>query len=163
MEPCATLVEPSWNLPQTSPDHPTALEEIGGTLVEPRGTLPQTTPDHPAAHAEPLGTLLQQCWNLHGTLPCKTWWNSSGTEPWWNPGASSNQTNSKKLVNPGGTLVRSTKGWWNLVEPSCGTLPQTTPDQAGTRWNTGGNMVENWWNPCRTLVKTSSNQPGRSA
>ena len=104
-------MEPLWNLPQ----HPAALEDIGGTVVEPSsgarragawwkpgGTLvepylkpPQTTP-------QPLQNLVEPWWKP------RRWWNPGGTlvEPWW---------------NPGGTLVEP---WWNLSSGS----PQTTPE-----------------------------------
>ena len=96
--PGGTLVESSWNLPQTTPG-PAALEEIGGhlkepcwkpgaTLVEPSWNLPQTTPDHPAALEEIGGTqtaLAQTFWNASATL-VEPWWNSRGTLPQGRPG-----------------------------------------------------------------------------
>ena len=120
-QPSKKLVEPwnpaKWNLPQTTPDHPAALKEIGGTLVffvepswNPRGTLvepylrpPQTTP-------QPLKKLVEPWWKPDGSL----------VEPWW---------------NPGGTLVEP---WWNswnlrgtLVEPYL-KPPRTTPQPLRT-------------------------------
>ena len=139
-------MEPSSN----HPNHPAALEEIGGTLVEPwwnpggtlvepwwnpGGTLPQSTPDHPAALVERGGTL--QPWSdPRGTLPQprpprsprRTWWKSGGTlvepvEPYLKP---PRQPRSPRRTWYGGTP-------WNPR----GTLPQATPD--------GGTLVEPSW------------------
>ena len=144
-------MEPSWNLPRTTP-HPRrnwwnpwwnprpehdGLVELwwkpGGTLVE-----PQTTSDHPAALAEPGetgGNLVEPSWNLASNHPDHpAAWNPGGTlaEP-------SNPQPSKKLVEP----------WWNPR----GTLPQTTPDHPALA-EPGGTLVEPWWNPGGTLVKS---------
>ena len=99
--PSQNLVERWWNprgtLPQTTPDHPTALAELGGTLepsLDPRLVEPQTTPDHPAALVLPQTTpprspcnLAELCLNPRGTLP--------QTLP----------DHPAALVEPGGTLV----------------------------------------------------------
>ena len=124
------------------------------TLVE-----PQTTPDHPAALEQPGGTLLEPWWwNLHGALPCRTWcpanrpsnltpnhpgppqlsWNPGRTfmvEPSWNPCGTLVEPYLKALEEPRGTLLEP--WWWNLH----GTLP------CRTWWNPGGTLVEPWWNP----------------
>ena len=107
-----TLVEPWWN--------------PGGTLVEPwwnpGGTLPQTTPDHPAALAELGGTLVEPLWNLKpawelGESSWKPYLKPPRTtpqpsqnlvEPWWNPRGTLPQTTPDHpvaLAEPGGTLV----------------------------------------------------------
>ena len=83
VEPGGTLVEPSWNLTSNHPG-PQPSQNLVERWWNPRGTLPQTTPDHPAALAE-LGGARRTWWNAGGTLveshpgpprsPCRTWWN----------------------------------------------------------------------------------------
>ena len=92
---------PLWNLPQTSPDHPAALEEIG---------VRSTT-----GWWNPGGNLVELSRNLTSNHPLQPWWNLCGTLPQSTP-------------NPGGNLA---DGGTHLVEPwwnSGGTLAQGRPE-----------------------------------
>ena len=73
VEPCGTRVESLQNFVEPcETSGPTALAESCGTL--------QPSENRTSNHSGP--PLLEPCWNLHGTLPCKTWWNS--VQPSWN-------------------------------------------------------------------------------
>ena len=103
----------------------------GGTLVEPLWNLPQTTPGHPAPLAEIGGTLVW--WNPGGTL-VKPWWNPprSPRTTWWNPGGTARNPPGTLTQNttprPSQNLVEP---WWNpsgtLVEPYL----RAAPDHPG--------------------------------
>ena len=178
-----TLVEFWWNshgiLPQTSPDR---WWNPGETLVEPSWNLPRTTP-HPRRNWwnpggtlvrsttgwwNPGGNLVERSWNLTpnhpGRSPRRTWRNPGRilVEIWWNPRGTflkpDHPSPRRNCWNPGGTLVepylkppRTTlQPWWNPR----GTLPQTTQTTPPLQ-----NLVEPWWNPGGTLVENPGGEP----
>ena len=122
------MLEPSWNL---------TLQNLVEFWWNPHGTLPQTSPDHPAALEEigvrsttgwwnPGGNLVELSRNLTSNHPLQPWWNLCGTLPQSTPNPGGNLADGgTHLVEPwwnsGGTLVEP---WWNLSSGS----PRTTPE-----------------------------------
>ena len=94
------------------------VAELCGTLQSLRAHSPRRISWNPENLRE--GTLLEPCWNLHGTLPCKTWWKSGGT-----------------LMES--YLKTSPDRWWNLVEMKSG---GTLVEPWGPWWKSGGTLVE---------------------
>ena len=140
--PGPTLVEPSWNLPRTTPHPRRNWWNPGGTLV--RSTTGWWNPG---------GNLVEPSWNLSPRLITlqpsqnlvKPWQNSG--EPSWNLPQTRPPPPSKKLLEP----------WWNPR----GTLPQTTPDHPAALveplWNLTSNHPDHpaAWNPDGTLAEPS--------
>ena len=116
VEPWWTLVEPYFKPPRATPQPCRTWWNHGGTLVEPSWNLPQTgrrncvEPNLKPPRTTPRSPC--RTWSNHGGTMVEPWWNHGGTmvEPWWNPRqALSNHPDHRSprrnWWNPGGTLV----------------------------------------------------------
>ena len=136
-------MEPSWNLPQTSPDH---LEEIGGTLVKTLVEPYLKPPRPPQTTPQPLQNLVEPWWK-----PCR-WWKSGGTlvEPWWNL-TSGSPPRSLSGLRPQSSLTQ-----WpvDLSQPDSRRSHPTTQGLFGARFAPGAD----WFltKPMKGHVKTAA-------